>query len=101
MTVNDGLPSILVEAMAFGALPLHSDLEPIREWITDGKNGLLVEAEDVAMTAAALRRAVSDDAFVDQAAEINSRLVAEKLEYVAVRQRAIEMYERVVRGETL
>jgi glycosyltransferase involved in cell wall biosynthesis len=99
MTVNDGLPSILVEAMAFGALPLHSDLEPIREWIEDGKNGLLVGAEDVEATAEAIRRAVRDDGLVDRAAEINGRLVAEKLEYGAVRQRAIEMYERVVSGE--
>jgi hypothetical protein len=100
MTVNDGLPSILVEAMAFGALPIHSDLEPIREWVTDRKNGLLVGAEDVHATVEAIRRAVKDDELVDQAAEINGRLVAEKLEYGAVRQRAIEMYGRVVRRES-
>ena len=98
MTVNDGLPSILVESMAFGALPIHSDLEPIREWVEDGKNGLLVGAEDVEAAAEAIRRAVSDDTLVDQAAEINGRLVAEKLEYGTVRQRAIEMYERLVAG---
>jgi glycosyltransferase involved in cell wall biosynthesis len=95
MTINDGLPSILVEAMAFGALPLHSDLEPIREWVEDGKNGLLVGAEDAEATAAAIRRAVRDDDLVDCASEINGRLVAEKLEYKAVRQRAIDLYERI------
>lgn len=99
MTDNDGLPSILVEAMAFGALPIHSDLEPIREWIEDGKNGLLIGAEDVETTAEAMRSAVSNDDFVDQAAVINGRLVAGKLEYGAVRQRAIEMYERVAMNE--
>ncbi len=95
MTVNDGLPSILVESMASGALPIHSDLEPIREWVEDGNNGLLVGAEDVAATAEAIRCGVKDDEFVDRAAGINERLVAEKLEYGAIRQRAIEMYERV------
>jgi len=95
MTVNDGLPSILVEAMAMGALPVHSDLEPVREWVTDGVNGLLVPAEDVSATAVALRRALKDDALVDRAAETNERLVREKLDYSDVRRRAIEMYERV------
>ena len=95
MTVNDGLPSILVEAMAFGALPLHSDLEPIREWVKDRENGLLVGAEDVDATAEAIRKAVRDNDLIDRAAEVNGRLVAEKLEYGAVRQRAIELYERV------
>jgi hypothetical protein len=61
---------------------------------------LLVGAEDVHATVEAIRRAVKDDELVDQAAEINGRLVAEKLEYGAVRQRAIEMYGRVVRRES-
>jgi hypothetical protein len=95
MTVNDGLPSILVEAMAFGALPVHSDLEPIREWVRHGENGLLAGAEDVGAVAEAIRRAVRDDALVDRAAEANARLVAEKLEYGAVRRRAMELYEQV------
>lgn len=95
MTVNDGLPSILVEAMAYGALPVHSDLEPIREWIQDGKNGLLVGAEDVDAMADAIRRVATDDGLVDHAEAINRRVVLEKLEYRVVRQRAMEMYERV------
>jgi glycosyltransferase involved in cell wall biosynthesis len=95
MTVNDGLPSILVEAMSFGALPIHSDLEPIREWIRDGENGLLSGVEDVNATAAAIRRVVQDDDLVDRAAADNGRLVVEKLEYGAVRQRAIKLYENV------
>jgi glycosyltransferase involved in cell wall biosynthesis len=99
LTVNDGLPSILVEAMALGALPLHSDLEPIREWVSDGVNGLLVPPEDVEAAAAALRRAVSDDELVDRGAEMNREIIRTRLDYATVRQRAIAMYERVVSGE--
>ena len=46
-------------------------------------------------TAEAIRKAVRDNDLIDRAAEVNGRLVAEKLEYGAVRQRAIELYERV------
>jgi len=95
LTVNDGLPNHLVEALALGALPLHSDLEPIAEWVHDGVNGLLVGAEDVEGVAAALRRALTDDDFVDRAAETNARLVREKLSDEAVRPKVIDMYEHV------
>jgi glycosyltransferase involved in cell wall biosynthesis len=95
LTVNDGLPSILVEAMSLGAFPIHSDLEPIREWIRDGENGLLVPAEDPQAVAHALRRALKDDGLVDRAAKINARLVRDRLSEAVVRPRVIEMYEHV------
>jgi glycosyltransferase involved in cell wall biosynthesis len=98
LTVNDGLPSILVEAMALGALPLHSDLDPVREWVRDGENGLLLPPEDADTVARALVRAVEDDALVDRAAQENERLVRQRLDYADVRRRAIEMYERVAGG---
>lgn len=102
LTVNDGLPNHLVEAMALGALPLHSDLEPIAEWVQDGVNGLLVGAEDVAGTAAALRRALSDDELVDRAAQHNAVAVEQRLSSDVVRPKVIAMYEGVAeRGPVL
>jgi glycosyltransferase involved in cell wall biosynthesis len=98
ITVNDGLPSSLVEAMAVGALPLHSDLEPIREWIEDGRNGLLAPPEDAEAVAYALRRALTDDALVDGAAEINRGLVRSRLDYAGTRERATEMYRGIASG---
>jgi glycosyltransferase involved in cell wall biosynthesis len=95
LTVNDGLPNHLVEALALGALPLHSELEPIAEWVEDGENGLLVGAEDVEGVATALRRALADDALVDRGAEINARLVREQLSDAVIRPKVIELYERV------
>ena len=67
LTVNDGLPSMLCEAMGLGAFPVHSRIESVEEWVTDGDNGLLVPAEDPQATAQALRRALLDDALVGQA----------------------------------
>lgn len=98
LTVNDGLPASLVEAMALGALPIHSDLEPIREWIRDGENGLLVPPEDPVAVAAAIRRALRDDELVDRAAEINARLVREKLSAEVIRPRVLALYQRVAAG---
>lgn len=96
MTVNDGLPSFLVEAMSLGALPVHSDLEPIREWIDDGVNGLLAPPEDVGAVAEALVRAVSDDALVNKAAQHNERQIRESLDAESVREQAVQIYEKIV-----
>lgn len=39
---SDGTPISVLEAMACGTMPIVSDLPSLREWITDGENGLLV-----------------------------------------------------------
>ncbi|MDQ6925723.1 MAG: glycosyltransferase family 4 protein, partial [Candidatus Eremiobacteraeota bacterium] len=39
----DGTPNTLLEAMACGALPVAGDIASVREWIDDGRNGLLFD----------------------------------------------------------
>src|SRR4029078_1981044 len=49
MTASDGASLSLMEAMAVGAIPVVSDIEPNHEWVEDGVNGVLVHLdEDVA-----------------------------------------------------
>lgn len=95
LTVNDGLPSSLVEAMALGACPIHSDLEPIREWIRDGENGLLVPPEDVGAVAEAVKRVMRDKEFVEKAGRINAEIVRTRLSDEVVRPQVIQMYQDV------
>ncbi len=45
-STHDGTPNTLLEGMACGCFPIAGDLESIREWITDGVNGLLVDPGD-------------------------------------------------------
>jgi hypothetical protein len=97
MTVNDGLPSSLVEAMSLGSYPIHSRLEPLTEWITSGTNGTLVEVEDIAALSRAIRLAVSDDVLVNNAALVNQRTVATHLTDAVVRPRAIGLYQSIAR----
>ena len=96
LTVNDGLPSSLVEAMALGSFPIHSDLEPIQEWIIHKKNGLLITPENPEICAEAIRKAINEDSLVNIAAEINTDLVEEHLKYEVVKTRAIERYKKIV-----
>lgn len=96
MTINDGLPSTLVESMSLGAFPIHSDLPHLSEWVSHGSNGFLVDLEDIGALADAIRHAVSDDALIDQAAEVNAHHVANHLSEEVVRPRAIQVYQDVL-----
>lgn len=57
---HDGTPNSLLEAMALGCFPICGDIESIREWVTDGENGLLVDPADPQALSAAIIRALGD-----------------------------------------
>ena len=96
LAVTDGIPNAMLEAMVMGAFPIQSDTGAIGEWVDHGKNGLMVDPEDVAGVEAALRRALSDDALVDAAADLNRRLTDERIDAAVVRPRVLAAYARAV-----
>lgn len=95
-STHDGTPNTLLEGMACGCLPVAGDLESIREWITDGQNGLLVDSNDPASIAAGILRALNQPALRNQAAQLNAGLVAERAEYTRNMARAEVFYQKVV-----
>jgi glycosyltransferase involved in cell wall biosynthesis len=74
-SLHDGTPNTLLEAMACGALPIAGDIESVREWIEDGKNGLLVDPTDHEALAVAMNRALYDLTFASTAANLNRDMV--------------------------
>ena len=76
----DGLPQMLMEAMACGLPAVSTDLVGIPDLIEDGVTGLLVPTEDVEALAGALERLMDD-------AELRQRLAA------AGRQRVLEVFD--------
>lgn len=95
-STHDGTPNTLLEGMACGCLPVAGDLESIREWITDGQNGLLVNSNDPASIAAGILRGLNEPTLRDQAARINAGLVAERAEYSRNMARAEAFYQKVI-----
>jgi glycosyltransferase involved in cell wall biosynthesis len=81
--------------MVMGSLPIQSWTACADEWIEDGINGLLVPPEDPEIIELAIRRALTDDTFVDQASEKNYRLASDKLDRKILMPKAVEMYNIV------
>ncbi|MBI5247353.1 MAG: glycosyltransferase [Elusimicrobia bacterium] len=71
VSMSDGMCTSFMEALLMGSFPIQSNTCTADEWLENGKNCLLVPPEDADAVAAALRRALTDDALVDTAAAAN------------------------------
>jgi hypothetical protein len=101
VSISDATSTSLLEAIVMGAFPIQSCTACADEWIVDGETGFIVPPEDPEPIAAALRRAVSDDALVDRAAELNAQLVRERIDQAVIRPQVVEMYEKVASQKRL
>jgi glycosyltransferase involved in cell wall biosynthesis len=95
LSISDGTPNSLLEAMVMGAFPIQSCTSCADEWIQDGKGGLIVPPEEPSKIANAIRRALTDDALVDQAAEINAQTARERLDYSVIQPQVMKIYRDI------
>ena len=93
--ISDAASISMLEGMIMGSFPIQSNTSCANEWIKCGESGFLVPPEDPQAVAEAIRRAVTDDALVDRAAEINACTVMERLDQSVIRPKVIAMYDRV------
>jgi glycosyltransferase involved in cell wall biosynthesis len=96
-STHDGTPNTLLEAMACGCFPVVGDLESLREWITPGINGLLVDPADPQALAQAVCQALANADLRRRAAEINVKLVAERADFRIVMLKAEAFYLEIIR----
>lgn len=96
LSISDGLPRALLEAMVMGAFPIQSNTSSASEWISNGENGAIVPPEDPSIIADAVRIALKNDCMVNKAAEINSKIAQERLSEQAIKPRVVEMYNKLL-----
>ncbi|MCA1954336.1 MAG: glycosyltransferase family 4 protein [Anaerolinea sp.] len=94
ITTHDGTPNTLLEAMACGCLPIAGDIESLREWITPGINGLLVDPHNPQALAEAIVLALTNPTLRHQAAELNLKLIQQRAEINLVRAQLAVFYQR-------
>ena len=93
---HDGTPNTLLEAMACGCLPVVGDIDSVREWITDGENGLICDESDVRSLADRVVRALREPSLRAKAADINRRLIQSRADYSACMAEAETLYEATI-----
>lgn len=95
VSVHDGTPNSLLEAMSVGCLPVCGDIESIREWIIDGENGLLVDPASPGDLAAAILRGLEDTELRRKAAERNLEMIRSRAEVSLVRRKVFDFYQEI------
>lgn len=98
LSISDAISTSLLEAIVMGAFPIQSDTSCANEWIRNGESGFIVPAEDPEVISRAIREAILNDALVDAANEINSRMARERLDESVVRPQVVRMYEEIAAG---
>jgi len=93
---HDGTPNSLLEAMACGCFPVAGDIESLREWITPGVNGLLVEPHSPQALAGAVLLALENPQLRADAAEVNLEIIRARAEAGLVRTQVECFYRRFV-----
>ena len=87
---SDATSISLLEAMAYGCIPVLSDLPANREWIDDGKNGIIVNSPSENIFERALKLNISE------VASINKRIIIEKGTKVANKKKFIQLYDHLL-----
>lgn len=94
-SLSDGIPNTLWESMATGALPLVSPIPPLTPFLEAGRHALFARNLYPDELAAALVRAMEDDALVDRAASENLSVVREWADRKRIAPRLVAYYEEL------
>ena len=93
---TEGLPMVLLEAMAAGRPVVATPVGGTPELVVDGETGLLVPPRDPGALAAALRRILDDRELAARLGEAGRRRVRERFTLEAMTRRVLEIYDEVV-----
>lgn len=90
----DGLPNVLLEAMASGRAVVASSIAGMDDLIVDGVNGLLVPSGDVQALANALTSLLGDRERRRTFGLAARRLMVEKYDWRAIAQQFVALYQQ-------
>lgn len=96
LSSHDGTPNTLLEAMALGCLPVCGNIESIREWITDGRNGLLVNPRDAQAAGQAILRACRNLDLQKKAKSDNQAIIRSRADVLITRKMIGAFYSKFI-----
>jgi glycosyltransferase involved in cell wall biosynthesis len=93
---TEGLPVVLLEAMAHARPVVATPVGGTPELVVDGETGLLVPPRDPEALAAALRRLIEDPGLARRLGEAGRERVAERFTAAAQARRILAIYDELV-----
>jgi glycosyltransferase involved in cell wall biosynthesis len=93
---HDGTPNTLIEGMACGAFPVAGGIQSVREWVTDGVNGILVDQGSGESIAEGILRALDDPDLRAKAIAHNIEMIQATVSHDSVMKKAEQFYRDVV-----
>ena len=95
-SLREGLPNVLLEAMALGVPVLATRIAGVSRLVEPGVNGLLVEPGDQARLTAALTRMLADAELRRQLAEAGRKTVESRYSFPARMAKVAAVYEELL-----
>jgi len=95
-SLSEGLPLVVLEAMASQRACIAVDIEPLREMINSGIQGLLVEPANATALAEAIIKVMEDRVLAHKFAQNGFSCVKEKFNAAKTTQELERFYERVL-----
>ena len=95
----DGLPQVLMEAMACGLPVVSTRLVGIPDLIVDGESGLLARSGDAAELADACERLIRDPALAAKLAAAGRQRVVEHFDLASCLEPLLDRYRAALGGE--
>ena len=92
VSLSDGLPATIKEAISTGAFPVQTDSSCAEEWLEDGVSALLIPPDDLVHLSNAILRALTDNQLVDNAAQLNLQIAKTRMDSVLIRKQILEIY---------
>ncbi len=96
ISVTDGIPNTLLEAMIYGAFPIQTNPGKVsEEYVTHQKNGWLIEnAENIEEISEAIKQGLTNDELLSKAFEYNKRYRV-SLGYQNIQKKVLEAYKTI------
>jgi glycosyltransferase involved in cell wall biosynthesis len=95
-SLREGLPNVLLEAMALEVPVVATAIAGVPQLIRDGENGLLVSAGSAAALTPALARLLRDGGLRQRLAQSARRIVETRYSFVARMQKICKIYDRLL-----
>ena len=92
VSLSDGLPATVKEAICTGAFPVQTDTSCAGEWLKDKVSVLLVPPNDLGALSAAILQTLTDDHLVDNAAEVNQNIARTKMDSSSIQAKILKVY---------